>query len=156
MKPLAVLATAISILTASVHGAEEILDRVDQALTVSLFHDDVRARLSGTLDLEAYHLPNPAPGVIGSSRTNLFNPRLTVFLDAQLGPKVFAFLQSRIDRGFDPGDSEARMRLDEFALRVTPWDDGRMTLEVGKFATVVGNWVQRHLSWENPLINAPL
>jgi hypothetical protein len=26
---------------------------------------------------------------------------------------------------------------------------------VGKFATVVGNWVSRHHSWDNPLINAP-
>ena len=31
-----------------------------------------------------------------------------------------------------------------------------MTLKVGKFATVVGTWMERHLSWENPFINAPL
>ncbi|PYK14163.1 MAG: hypothetical protein DME55_15650 [Verrucomicrobia bacterium] len=31
-----------------------------------------------------------------------------------------------------------------------------MTLQIGKFATVVGNWVPRHLSWENPFINAPI
>jgi hypothetical protein len=29
-------------------------------------------------------------------------------------------------------------------------------LQVGKFATVIGNWVPRHLSWENPFVNAPL
>ena len=27
---------------------------------------------------------------------------------------------------------------------------------MGKFATVVGNWVARHLSWENPFVDAPL
>jgi hypothetical protein len=27
---------------------------------------------------------------------------------------------------------------------------------MGKFATVVGNWVPRHLSWDNPFINTPL
>src|SRR6266446_507562 len=47
-------------------------------------------------------------------------------------------------------------RLDEYAVRVTPWDDGRFNLQVGKFATVVGNFVLRHLSWENPFIDAPL
>ena len=30
------------------------------------------------------------------------------------------------------------------------------TVQVGKFATVVGNWVPRHYSWDNPFINAPL
>src|SRR5207244_5868745 len=44
----------------------------------------------------------------------------------------------------------------EYALRITPLDDGRFTLQIGKFATVVGNWVPRHLSWENPFVNAPL
>ena len=39
---------------------------------------------------------------------------------------------------------------------MTPWEDGRFTLQIGKFATVVGNFVARHLSWENPFINAPL
>ena len=29
-------------------------------------------------------------------------------------------------------------------------------LQVGKFSTVVGGWVERHLSWDNPFINAPL
>jgi hypothetical protein len=41
-------------------------------------------------------------------------------------------------------------------LRITPWEDGRFNLQAGTFATVVGNWVPRHLSWENPFINAPL
>ncbi len=41
-------------------------------------------------------------------------------------------------------------------FELTPWQDGRFTLQVGQFATVVGNWVPRHLSWENPFINAPL
>ena len=95
-------------------------------------------------------------GLINTDDHLLFNPRLSLFLDAQLGPHVYLFVQSRIDRGFDPADAGAQVRLDEYALRVTPWDDGRFNLQVGKFATVVGNWVQRHHSWENPFITAPL
>ncbi len=48
------------------------------------------------------------------------------------------------------------MRLDEYLLRYTPLDDSRINVQVGKFGTVVGNWVPRHYSWENPFITAPL
>lgn len=136
--------------------AQDFLDRLDQSLTLSAFDDTVRARLSGTLDLEYYHFRQPAPGLIDAEGCDLFNPRLTFFLDAQLGPSVYFFAQVRVDRHFDPTDEGAQIRLDEYALRVTPWEDGRVSLQVGKFATVVGKWVERHLSWDNPFINAPL
>ena len=136
--------------------AEDFLDQLGERLTFSAFGDNVRARISGTLDLEYYHFEQPPPGLIDASGHNLFNPRLTVFFDTQIGPSVYFFSQTRLDRGFDPTDEGAELRLDEYALRVTPWKDGRLTLQVGKFATVVGNWVGRHLSWDNPFINAPL
>jgi hypothetical protein len=66
------------------------------------------------------------------------------------------FAQSRVDRHFDPSDQGAQVRIDEYAVRFTPWEDGRLSLQVGQFATVVGRWVERHLSWDNPFLNAPL
>jgi hypothetical protein len=142
--------------TACAFDVDDFLDRLDTALSVSAFHDNLRVRLSGTLDLEIYNFEQPAPGLIDSSIDTLFNPRLTLFLDAQIGSQIYFFAQSRLDRGFDPSDHGAQVRLDEYALRVTPWEDGRLTVQIGKFATVVGNWVPRHLSWENPFINGPL
>ena len=142
--------------TACAFDVDDLLDRLDNALTISAFQDNLRARLSGTLDLEIYHFDQPAPGLIDSSIDTLFNPRLTLFLDTQVGSQIYFFAQSRLDRGFDPSNHGAQIRLDEYALRITPWEDGRLTLQIGKFATVVGNWVPRHLSWENPFINAPL
>ncbi len=142
--------------TACAFDVDDVLDRVDTALTISAFQDNLRARLSGTLDFEIYNFEQPAPGLIDSSIDTLFNPRLTLFLDAQIGSQIYFFAQSRLDRGFDPSNHGAQVRLDEYALRVTPWEDGRLTVQIGKFATVVGNWVPRHLSWENPFINAPL
>ncbi len=142
--------------SACAFNIDDTLDRLDDTLTMSAFQDDLRARLSGTFDLEFYNFQQPAPGLIDSSNDNLFNPRLTLFLDAQLGEHGYFFAQARVDRGFDPSDHGAEIRLDEYALRITPWQDGRFTLQAGKFATVVGNWVPRHLSWENPFINAPL
>ena len=142
--------------TACAFDVDDFLDRLDSTLTISAFQDNFRARLSGTLDLEVYNFEQPAPGLIDSGSDTLFNPRLTLFLDAQLGSQIYFFAQTRIDRGFDPSDHGAQIRLDEYALRITPWEDGRFTFQAGKFATVVGNWVPRHLSWDNPFINAPL
>jgi hypothetical protein len=156
MKSVAALSLCFLACTAHALDTDELLDRVDTALSVAAFQDKVRLRLSGTIDLEGYHLEQPAPGLINSKIDNLFNPRLTLFLDAQIGSQVYAFVQSRLDRGFDPSDRGAQVRLDEYALRFTPWKDGQFSLQVGKFATVVGNWVPRHLPWENPFINAPL
>jgi hypothetical protein len=142
--------------TACAFDTDDFFDRLDTALTISAFQNNLRVRLSGTLDLEFYNFEQPPPGLIISDVDNLFNPRLTLFLDAQIGSQIYFFAQSRLDRGFDPSDNGAQVRVDEYALRVTPWDDGRFTAQIGKFATVVGNWVPRHLSWENPFINAPL
>ncbi|HEY1893119.1 MAG TPA: hypothetical protein VGG52_01105 [Chthoniobacterales bacterium] len=156
MKLITALSLSFLACTARALDTDDLLDRVDAALSLAAFQDNVRLRLSGTIDLEGYHFQQPAPGLIDSNIDNLFNPRLTLFLDAQIGSQVYVFVQSRLDRGFDPSDHGAQVRLDEYALRFTPWKDGRFTLQVGKFATVVGNWVPRHLPWENPFINAPL
>ncbi|MEA3213657.1 MAG: hypothetical protein QOE70_6714 [Chthoniobacter sp.] len=137
-------------------AADDYIERLQDFLTVSAFDGAFRVRLSGTIDVEDYQIQQPAPGLLYTDRDNLFNARLTLFLDAQVGAHVYAFVQSRLDRGFDPGDGDAQIRLDEYALRFTPWDDGRFSLQIGKFATVAGNAVQRHLSWDNPFITAPI
>src|SRR6185503_20830129 len=102
---------------------DDLFDRLDSSLTRSAFNDSLRVRLSGTLDLELYHFEQPAPGLINSTNETLFNPRLTLFLDAQYGSKIYLFVQSRLDRGFDPSSHGAEIRLDEYALRYTPWED---------------------------------
>ena len=132
------------------------MDRLDDALTLSTFHDSVRLHLSGLIDLEGYHFEHPAPGFIQTADHSLFNPRLTLLLDSQLGPYFYFFGQARLDRGFDPGDHGAQIRLDEYALRFTPWQNNRLNVQIGKSATVFGTWVKRHLSWENPFVTAPL
>jgi len=142
--------------TACAFDIDDAFDRLDNALTISAFQDNLRTRLSGTVDLEFYNFQQPPPGLIDSNIDNLFNYRLSLFVDAQFGSQFYFFAQTRLDRGFDPTDHGADIRLDEYALRVTPWTDGRFTFQLGQFATVVGNWVPRHLSWENPFINAPL
>jgi hypothetical protein len=156
MRMLRALSFCLLACTVQAFEIDDFFDRLDNALTITAFDGNLRARLSGTIDTEFYNFQQPAPGLIDSKIDNLFNPRLTLFLDAQLGSQIYFFAQSRLDRGFDPSNHRAQVRLDEYAARFTPWDDGRFNLQMGKFATVVGNWVPRHLSWENPFINAPL
>jgi hypothetical protein len=134
---------------------DDCFDRLETALTFSAPEGRSRARLSGTVDLEGYRVQLPAPGVLETADGSLLEPRLSVFLDAQFGPRIYAFAQARADHGFDPGERSAEVRLDELALRLAPWGQA-VNVQVGRFATVVGNWATRHGSWANPFITAPL
>jgi hypothetical protein len=150
------ICTAFLFLTPVAAFCDDWSDRVSEALSFSVADDQLGARISGTLDLEYYDFSGAAPGLIFTDNSYLWNPRLTLFLDAQAGSNFYFFVQARVDRGFDPTDAPLEVRLDEYAVRWTPWDDGRYNLQVGRFATVVGNYVQRHLSWDNPFVTSPL
>ena len=156
MKLPSLLSFSLAAWVTTAAGMDDWLDQVDEALTMSAGHDQLRARISGSVDLEGYAFQGSAPGLIYTDKGNLFNPRLTLFLDSQYGAHFYFFAQARADTGFDPGDDGMQLRLDEYALRLTPGDRGRFNLQLGKFATVVGNWVARHHSWDNPFITAPL
>ena len=155
MKRLLSTLCALAALPAAVAN-DGVFDRLEQALTFSASESQLRARISGTIELEGYDVQLPPPGVIQTSDEQLLTPRLTLFLDAQFGPRIYGFLQLRADRGFDPADGDSQVRLDEWALRYTPWKDGRFNLQMGRFATIVGNWTARHGAWSNPFITAPL
>ena len=134
----------------------DLMQDVERSLSMTAFDGHLRLKLSGTLDLEAYGIDSPAPALVYTAEHFLFNPRLSVFLDAQLDSYLYSFVQARLDRGFDPSDKGVQVRLDEYLLRLTPWKDVKLGIQAGKFGTVVGNWVPRHYSWDNPFIDAPL
>jgi hypothetical protein len=134
----------------------DLLDRVNDALSIRDPQHQFQLQLSGLLDFEGYFIDQRAPALIETDDSLLFSPRLSIFLDAQWTNHFYFFAQARVDRGFDPSDQGAQVRLDEYFLRYTPLDHPWVSFQIGKFATVVGNWVQRHYSWDNPFINAPL
>jgi hypothetical protein len=147
---------ALLLFLCALNARGDLLDDVNDAL---LFggNGPFRLRLSGLADLEAYYFDGAPPALIDSDNRFLINPRLSVFADAQLGSHLYASAQIRVDRGFDPdGDGGLNIRADEYFLRLRPLDSSLVNVQVGKFGTVVGNWVPRHYSWENPFINAPL
>ena len=132
----------------------DFLERVHDAFSLNDPQNRFHLQLSGLADLEAYSIDQPAPALIFSEHDFLLNPRLTLFLDLEVGSNIYFFAQTRVDRGFDPRDGGARGRLDEYFLRYSPTKNVRF--QIGQFATVVGNWVSRHDTWQNPFINAPL
>src|SRR5256886_2876093 len=150
-----ILCAAIALLFAFETRAD-LLDRVNDALSIRNSRQQFQLQLSGLIDFEGYFIDQRPPGLISSDDAFLFNPRLSLFLDAQWTRHWYFFGQLRIDRGFDPSDQGAQVRLDEYFLRYTPLDHPWVAVQVGKFATVVGNWTSRHLSWDSPFINAPL
>ena len=147
---------AIAIFFTFTASAQPWLDKLDDSLHLQSPGGFFRADLSGLIDLEGYSIDQRPPGLLFSQHS-FFNPRLTLFLDTRLGPHLYSFVQFRADRGFDPrAMPDGQWRFDEYLLRYTPFDDRRINLQVGKFATVIGNWVPRHDSWDNPFITAPL
>src|SRR5207248_502563 len=108
---LRVLSLWLFVANAGALEIDDFLDRLDNALTFSAFQDNIRARLSGTIDLEVYHFEQPAPELIDSKIDNLFNPRLSLFLDAQFCNHIECFAQSPLDRRFDPINHGAAVRL---------------------------------------------
>jgi hypothetical protein len=136
--------------------AQSWLGELDEALFLQSRDGWFRADFSGSVDTELYYIDQRPPGLIFSDDQFFFNPRLSLFADVQLGAHLHLFAQMRADRGFDPGaDADGDVRADEYFLRWTPLDGPALNLQVGKFATAVGGWVRRHLSWNNPFINAP-
>ncbi len=137
--------------------AQEWLDRIDSSLGWQTHDGRVRADVSGTIDAETFYVDQLPPALIRPNDDVFFNPRLALFLDATAGDRWYAMAQMRADRGFDPGfRPDGDVRLDEYLLRFKPLGDARINLQAGKFATAFGNWVHRHDTWSNPLINAPL
>ena len=158
MKPILGVMAAALVAAVPLLRAADPFDTLEEHLAVSTSDDFFRVHLSGALDLEEYFAQDPDPGLlVTNGRTPLFVPRLSVFLDAQAGPHLYFFVQSRTDEGFDPGyEGSLTSRLDEYVIRFTPSPAARINVQVGKFATVVGNWTLRHSSWDNPFITAPL
>lgn len=148
------LLIAAAAVTAS---GQEFLDKLDDRLFLECPECDFRTDLSVLADLEAYTIDQNPPGLLYSNHDALIQPRLSLFLDTQLGKHFYSLVQFRVDRGIDPGvRPNGDARFDEYLLRYTPFDQPWINLQVGKFATMYGNFVRRHDSWNNPFINSPL
>jgi hypothetical protein len=139
---------------------QEVLERLGERLDFSLAGGAVQVALRGSLELEGYAISDPVADLVSGRKETFLKPRFTLYLDTQLAGRGYLFGQLKVDRGFDvfSVDEKTELRLDEFALRyeLSAPGSGRLFLQAGKFATVVGNWARRHPAWENSFITAPL
>lgn len=136
--------------------AQDWLEASGEHLQFHSANGNLRARVGVLLELEAQHRDDPVAEIPAGDEAWLFAPRLTLNLDLQAGESTYLFVQARADRGFDAYDQPLEVRLDEYAVRFALLPHGRLNLQAGKFATVVGNWVARHDTRRNPFITAPL
>jgi hypothetical protein len=116
-----------------------------------------RADLRPDIELGYWHTDTPAPGLLSFAGTDFFQPRLSLGFNLTAGDEWLLHVLTRWDRGFDVGSREdGDFRVDEAFLRWRPLGDGRLNVQVGKFATCFGNWVPRHGYWDNPFLMPPL
>lgn len=138
--------------------AQAWLDAIDDALSISSRSGGLRADLSMLADLDLY-VPDSVPqGTLSAIGDDLFlQPRLSVFLDVQSGKSFTWHAQMRVDRGFDPGSRmDGDARLEAYYLQWNALSDDRLVVRAGRFSTGFGAWVPRHLSWDNPFVDAPM
>lgn len=133
-------------------------DLIDQIREATLFQS---ADGKMSLDLDFYLtsdnwvVSQPPPGIMVTNQEYLASPRLSLLGTLNLNECISIFALGNVDRGFDPTDEAFQIRPDEYFLRVNPFD-GVAKFTFGKEATSYGQWVNRHYSWDNPMVNAPL
>src|SRR5436190_20563039 len=91
-------------LTLALEARGDLLDRVNDALSIRNSQNQSQLQLSGLIDFEGYVIDQRAPALIQTDDSFLFNPRVPLFLDAQWTTHWYLFGQFRIDRGFEPSD----------------------------------------------------
>ena len=137
-------------------NAQEFLDTLQDKLVYTSAEGKVQADLSIMADLTVFAADAPAQGLLFTDSDIFLAPRLSAFLDMQLGERVILHGQMRADRGFDPGfEPGGQVRLDEYFLQFRASGAKEVNVRAGKYATVFGSWAPRSLAWDNPLITAP-
>lgn len=150
------VATSAALCPLADASAQEFLDALDEKLVYTSAEGKVQADLSVIADLTLCAAEPPAQGLLFTDGDFFLAPRLSAFLDVQLGDRVILHGQMRADRGFDPGSEPGgQVRLDEYFLQFRASDAKEVNLRAGKYPTVFGSWAPRSLTWDNPLITAP-
>lgn len=109
----------------------------------------------GQIEATYWSTGNP-PAALLERPGQTFDPRLVLQLDARFREDWFFHTTARLDRGFDPASSgDFELRIDELFLRYSAWE-GALDLQVGKFATVFGSWVNQHEYTDDPFLTPPL
>lgn len=139
--------------------AQDAIDQFTESLKEATSFSTPDGEISLDFDffvtLDNWVVSQPPPPIMDTGQNYLISPRFSMLGAFNVSDWMTIFALGNVDRGFDPSDASAQIRPDEYFLRLNPFD-GIAKFTVGKASTVYGQWVNRHFSWENPMVNAPL
>ncbi|NBS70124.1 hypothetical protein EBT31_14615, partial [bacterium] len=98
----------------------------------------------------------PPPSLVRTGEWQTYWPQLNGLVSMEFGEHLSFVALGQVYRGFDPVDESLSANLSEYFAVIQPFDTRALVLKGGTFATCYGQWVNRHFSFQNPLINAPL
>jgi hypothetical protein len=98
----------------------------------------------------------PPPSLVRTGEWQTYWPQLNGLMAMEFGEHLSLVALGQVYRGFDPVDQSLSANLSEYFAVIQPFDSRALVLKGGTFATCFGQWVNRHFSFQNPLINAPL
>ncbi|MBW3534609.1 MAG: HAMP domain-containing protein, partial [Gemmatimonadetes bacterium] len=110
--------------------------------------------LSGRLDMELYLPSDSEPWLIPETDPFMAG-RLRLFVDAFAGEHLYALAELRADRGEAPAAGDVEARLEQLLVRVGT-ADGRLALQLGRFASPFGAYAGRHHTTADPFVRPPL
>jgi class 3 adenylate cyclase len=109
---------------------------------------------SGQLDLEILSLSKQDVGLARGEGTFLA-PRLRLFTDIFVGDHLYGLVELRGDRGEAPTRGLLQGRVEQAYVRLSD-ASGRVSLQVGRFASPFGSYAERHLTPQDPFVRPPL
>ena len=139
--------------------AGDVLDQITDEIRQGTFFQSDDGKTSLDFDfyttVDNWVVSQPPPGIMQTGENYLNSPRLSMLGTFNVNEWMSIFALGNVDRGFDPTDESIQIRPDIYFVKLNPFDGIAKGL-FGKTQTTYGQWANRHFSWNNPLVNAPL
>ncbi len=150
----ALLALALAAVMATPAVAQELPTLRDAGVGYLSADGRIQVDLTGQLDLELLSFTGHDAGLAYGKGTWLA-PRLRLFTDLFVGDGFYGLLEVRADRGSAPTEGVEDLRLEQALIRLRP-GNGRVELQLGRFASPFGSYAARHLTELDPFVRPPL
>ena len=135
---------------------EEAVDRFREFRTIESPDGGFRLNTDFWLTQDFEVFDRPPPPLVQTGEYQIYWPQLNGLLSMEFGEHLSFVALGQAYRGFDPTDESLSANLSEYFVVLQPFDTPALVLKGGTFATCYGQWVNRHFSFQNPLINAPM
>ncbi len=135
---------------------EQAVDRFKEFHCVASDDGGFRLNTDFWLTQDFMVFDRPPPSLVRTGEWQTYWPQLNGLVSMEFGEHLSFVALGQVYRGFDPVDESLSANLSEYFAVIQPLDSAALVLKGGTFATCYGQWVNRHFSFQNPLINAPL